>query len=240
MRDFFLCLGFIVWFFLALPFYSSASYAQSNTPGSDEDSESDLVVRIVRFSGNQNISNGTLSTLVRTDNNREFLGIPRFTPWYYLWQLLRVGESPAYLDREMVATDIERIQVYYENLGYFETNVDTSIIEYRKNRVEVSFIIDEGPRSRLESVSFTGIPDFDDQELTDSFYRNSEFSGSFLNDSTFAANEPYLLQKLRQEQARIITFLKNNGYASVQRDSVQALAKPTDEQRQPLRHPFYH
>jgi len=228
MRDYFLCLGFIVSILFTLPLVPSVSYAQSDDSGSDQDSESDLVVRIVRFSGNQNVSNSTLSTLVRTDNNREFLGIPRFTPWYYLWQLFRVGESPAYLDREMVANDIERIEVYYENLGYFETEVDTSIIEYRSDRVEVSFIIDEGPRSRLESVSYTGIPDFKDPELKDEFYANSEFAGSIINDSTFAADEPYLLQKLRTEQTRIITFLKNNGYASVQRDSVQALAKPVE------------
>ncbi len=229
MRDFFLCLGIIVSFLLTLPFLPSATYAQSGSSGDSEDSETDLVVRIVRFSGNQNISNSTLSTLVRTDNNREFLGIPRFTPWYYLWKLIRVGESPAYLDRAMVANDIERIEVYYENLGYFDTRVDTSIIEYRENRVEVSFIIDEGPRSRLESVAYTGMPDFDDPQLTDEFYSDSEFSGPFINDSTFATDEPYLLQKLRSEQTRIITFLKNHGYASVQRDSVQALAKRVDE-----------
>jgi len=228
MRDFFLRLGFIILLFSSLLIIVPDLNAQSSSSDNDENSESDLVVRIVRFSGNQNISNGTLTTLVRTDNNREFLGIPRFTPWYYLWQLLRVGESPAYLDREMVANDIERIEVYYENLGYFETEVDTSIIEYRKNRVEVSFIIDEGPRSRLESISYTGIPDFEDQQLLDEFYSNSEFAGSSLNDSTFSADEPYLLQKLRLEQTRIITFLKNHGYASVQRDSVQALAKQVD------------
>lgn len=228
MRDIFLCLGFIIFILFTQPFLSQTISAQSSSSGTNEDSDSDLVVRIVRFSGNQNISNSTLSTLVRTDNNREFLGIPRFTPWYYLWQLLRVGESPAYLDREMVANDIERIEVYYENLGYFETEVDTSIIEYREDRVEVSFIIDEGPRSRLNSVSYTGLPEFDEPELTERFFANSEFAGSFINDSTFKADEPYLLQKLRSEQTRIITFLKNNGYASVQRDSVQALAKPVD------------
>ena len=229
MRQIFLCLGFIVSFTLFLPFLSSTIAAQSSSSGENEDPDSDLVVRIVRFSGNQNISNSTLSTLVRTDNNREFLGIPRFTPWYYLWKLLRVGESPAYLDREMVANDIERIQVYYENLGYFETQVDTSIIEYRKNRAEVSFIIDEGPRSRLESISYTGMPELEEPRLKEQFFSNSEFAGTFSNDSTFVVDEPYLLQKLRSEQTRIITFLKNNGYASVQRDSVQALAKPVDE-----------
>ena len=225
MRDYFLRLGFIITLIITHTFLLAPANAQSGSSASQEDSDSDLVVRIVRFSGNQNVSDGTLSTLVRTDNNREFLGIPRFTPWYYLWRLIGVGESPAYLNREMVATDMERIEVYYDNLGYFETEVDTTIIEYREDRVEVSFIIDEGPRSYIESVSYTGLPEFEEPELTRRFYDNSEFAGDTIDDSTFTVDEPYLLQKLRTEQTRIITFLKNNGYASVQRDSVKALAK---------------
>ena len=234
MRDFFLRLGIIITLLTAHTLLLATAGAQTGSSGSEDDSESDLVVRIVRFSGNQNVSDGTLSTLVRTDNNREFLGIPRFTPWYYLWQLIGVGESPAYLNREMVATDMERIEVYYDNLGYFETDVDTTIIEYREDRVEVSFIIDEGPRSYIESVSYTGLPEFEDPELTRRFYRNSEFAGDAIDDTTFAADEPYLLQKLRTEQTRIITFLKNNGYASVQRDSVKALAKRQQQNKNQL------
>lgn len=227
MRETLSCLGFICLVTFFTFFTPQKPFAQNNINSNGDDPESDKVVRIIRFSGNQDIRDGTLRTLVRTDNNREFLGIPRFTPWYFLWQLIRVGESPAYLDREMVATDIERIEVYYENLGYFEAQVDTSIIEYKENRVEVSFIIDEGPRSRLKSVSYSGLPQFENPDLKDSFFAGSEFRHDFINDSTFAVDEPYEVQKLRREQTRIINFLKNNGYAAVQRDSVQALAKPT-------------
>lgn len=225
MREIYLCLGFIFSLLFLPSFLSQILYAQTNGTINQDEPDSEKVVRIIRFSGNQDISNGPLRTLVRTDNNREFLGIPRFTPWYYLWRLIGVGESPAYLDREMVGTDIERIEVYYENLGYFDVAVDTSIIEYKKNRVEVSFIIDEGPRSRIKSISYTGLPEFDDPEQREVFLNNSEFAGPSIDDSTYAADEPYELQKLRSEQTRIINFLKNNGYASVQRDSVQVLAK---------------
>jgi len=229
MRHVLLSLGsFIILLFL-LQSIPQEACAQNSSSVDENGEESDDVVRVVRFSGNRDISDSALRTLVRTENNREFLGIPRFTPWYYLWQAFGIGESPAYLDRETVGNDIERINVYYENLGYFETSVDTSIIEYKKNRVEVSFIIDEGPRSRISSVSYTGLPQFDDPELIPRFYSDSEYNGSIVNDSTIAVNEPYLVQKLRREQTRIITFLKNNGYASAQRDSVNALAKPVEE-----------
>ena len=193
---------------------------------SSDDSDREQVVRIVRFTGNNAVTDGALSTLVRTRNNREFLGIPRFTPWYYIHQLIGVGESPALLNRETVGSDIERIRLYYENLGYFEASVDTTIVEYRPGRYEVSFIIDEGNLSQLQSVSYTGLPNFQENgNLVSTFLNQSEYAGQFENDSTFSVNEPYRAQKLRQEQSRIIDFLKNNGFAAVQRDSVRALIK---------------
>ena len=201
------------------------SCAQSNQ-NAEEISEDEMeVVRRVRFTGNSNVSNRNLRTLVRTRTNREFLGIPRFTPWYYIWRMVGVGESPSLLDREVVASDMDRISVYYENLGFFDAEVDTTIIEFRENRFEVSFLINEGPASSINTVSYTGLPDFENPSLIDDFYSDSEFSGRMVNDSTFSYNSPYRAQELREEQTRIINFLKNNGYASVQRDSVRALLK---------------
>ncbi|MEX0906222.1 MAG: BamA/TamA family outer membrane protein [Balneolaceae bacterium] len=199
-------------------------YAQ-NVQNNVSESEEDKVVRKVRFTGNDNVNSRTLKTLVRTRNNREFLGIPRFTPWYYIWQVFGVGESPTLLDREMVANDMERISIYYENLGFFEVEVDTTIAEYRTDRVEVSFLISEGPQTYIRSVAYTGLPGFEEPGTSDNFYSRSIFSGNAVNDTTFEVNQKYRAQTLREEQTRVITFLKNNGYAATQRDSVQALLK---------------
>lgn len=208
---------------------AEGTFAQNGTNAGGSETESEKVVRKVRFSGNDNVSTYALETLVRTRTNREFLGINRFTPWYYTWRLLGVGEEPRYLDREVVANDLERIRIFYENLGYLDVEVDSSVVEYRKNRVEVSFLIDEGPVSTINSVSYTGLPDFDDQpKITERFYNTSVFSSSKLNDTTFVYSGAYRVQELREEQTRIISFLKNQGYASVQRDSVKALVKRLD------------
>jgi len=214
-------LSFFVFFLLA-----EITFAQNGESSGISETDSEKVVRKVRFSGNDNVSNYSLETLVRTRTNREFLGIKRFTPWYYTWRLFGVGEEPRYLDRETVANDLERIRIFYENLGYLDVEVDSSVVEYRENRVEVSFLIDEGPVSTINSISYTGLPDFDNQpEITDKFYNESVFSSSKINDSTFAYSGAYRVQELREEQTRIINFLKDQGYASVQRDSVKALVK---------------
>ena len=205
---------------------AEVTIAQNEPANEVSITETDKVVRKVRFSGNNNVSDYSLETLVRTRTNREFLGINRFTPWYYTWQLFGVGEEPRYLNRETVANDLERIRIFYENLGYLDVEVDSSIVEYRKNRMEVSFLIDEGPISTINSVSFSGLPNFESQpEIAKRFYATSIFVSSRTNDSTFAYSGTYRVQQLREEQTRIISFLKDYGYASVQRDSVKALVK---------------
>lgn len=187
------------------------------------------VVRIVRFNGNNYVSDRVLYNLVRTRTNREFLGIPRFTPWYYIWRVFGVGESPSELNRETVANDIDRISIFYENRGFFDVQVDTTVIEFRNNRYEVSFLIQEGAQSTIRSVSYTGLPAFASESEQLNFYRQSRFRGEQINDSTFQYNSSYAVQELREEQSRIINFLKNRGFAAVQRDSVRALLKRDSE-----------
>jgi len=200
-------------------------YAQSST--TNIDSTSDNIVRRIRFSGNKHVKDRTLETLIRTKTNREFLGIPRFTPWYYIWELSneRFGEDPVYLDRAVVTNDMERIQLYYESLGYLRVNVDTTIVEFKTDKVEVSFIVNEGTPSRIETISYRGIPFFTDQQKRIDFLRNSPLTSARINDTTYTVDRQYNTQELGNEQQRIIDFLKNNGFASLQKDSVIALVK---------------
>lgn len=177
------------------------------------------------------MSSRTLETLIRTRTNREFLGISGFTPWYFIWQASngKIGEEPSFLDREVVATDMERLLLYYNSLGFRGAEVDTTIINYKKNNYEVSFLISEGPPSVVTSVSYANMPEFDDPGILTGFLRRNTLSGKPINDTTFAVNRRFNTQELRTEQLRIIDFLKNNGYASVQRDSVTALVRPNPE-----------
>ncbi|MEX2603018.1 MAG: BamA/TamA family outer membrane protein [Gracilimonas sp.] len=201
-------------------------YAQQ----SQDESNTEDVVRRVRFSGNNQVKDRALTTLVRTRTNREFLSIPRFTPWYYIWRTTngRFGEKPAYLNRITVANDMERIALYYESLGYLDISVDTTIVEYRSNRIEVSFIMNEGKPYTINSISYSGMPDFEEPHIKSNFLEESALTRERIDENSFRVNRQYNSQDLSIEQQRIISFLKNNGYASVQRDSVTALVKPNE------------
>jgi len=189
----------------------------------------------VRFSGNRFVKDRTLENLVRTKTNREFLGIPRFTPWYFFNRISngRFGESPSLLDRDVVINDMERIRLYYQSLGFREVGVDTTIVEYRRNKIEVSFIIDEGEPSRVESLTYSGFPFKDDPERRRRFFIQSNMTRLGIDDSTFSVGRQFNAQELKDEQLRIISFLRNNGYASVERDSVIAYVRP--DSTNPLR-----
>ncbi|MDZ7774032.1 MAG: BamA/TamA family outer membrane protein [Balneolaceae bacterium] len=186
------------------------------------------VVRIIRFAGNNHVADRTLEDLIRTHTNREFLGIPRFTPWYFLHRLTgRFGEPPALLDRATVATDMERIARYYQTLGFLDAAVDTNIVEFKSNRVEVSFLIREGPRSTISTLAYTGMPALPDEVEGNlqAFYRNSPLTREQVDDTTFRVDRPYSQNDLRNEQTRIINFLKNRGFASIRNDSVNVLVR---------------
>ncbi len=206
--------------------------SQNNITSSDT---TDNVVRIIRFVGNDNVKDNTLETLIRTQTNREFLGIPRFTPWYFIWQLTdKFGEKPAYLNRATVANDIERIKQYYKTIGYLEATVDTNIVEFKKNRVEVSFLIDESKAFNIQTLAYSGIPSFEDSTLVPNFLARSPLTKSSINDSTFTVYKRYSENELTSERNRLITFLKNNGYASVQKDSVRVLMRHDSTNRHQL------
>jgi len=216
-------------FFSALTLWSGLFFAcpdQAMSQNSAETDTTDKVVRIIRFVGNDNVKDNTLETLIRTQTNREFLGIPRFTPWYFIWQLTKkFGEPPALLNRSTVANDIERIKQYYKTVGFLEATVDTNIVEFKKNRAEVSFLIDEGPSFSIKTVKYAGLPQFQDSTKVPRFLNNSPLTRKRINDTTYVMDQRYSENKLNQERNRLLTFLKNNGYAAVQRDSISVLMK---------------
>ncbi|MEQ9279548.1 MAG: BamA/TamA family outer membrane protein [Balneola sp.] len=229
MRNTLSTISFITISFLFTVLLTSTAQVNVSAQNSSvvSDSTSDKVVRRIRFSGNRNVKDRTLETLIRTKTNREFLGIPRFTPWYYFWELSngRFGEDPIYLDRSVVSNDMERIRLYYESLGYLRVRVDTTIVEYKTDKVEVSFILTEGTPSEIETISYRGLPFFSTFEKRIDFMRASPLTNDRINDSTYTVNRQYNTQELGAEQQRIINFLKNNGFASIQKDSVIALVQ---------------
>jgi outer membrane protein insertion porin family len=184
----------------------------------------------VRFSGNNNVRNTTLRTIVRTQPNRELLSVPGLTVWYWVNQLNKNwGEPPSRLDRQTVSNDIQRIQTYYRSIGFLDAQVDTIIVEYGRNKYEVSFLIDEGRQATIRNVYYSGLPNFDDDRILERYFRRSAIIRNQINDTTFTVNRKFSNDLLATERNNLINLLRNNGYASVQRDSVNIFVQRNDD-----------
>ena len=71
-----------------------------------------------------------------------------------------------YVDRRQVDEDINRLTSYYRSLGYMVARVSRSM-EYRNDDrwLNLTFVIDEGPRFTVRDVSFEGNDLFDNDQL---------------------------------------------------------------------------
>ena len=209
-----LLLGLIVCYVSAI--------AQSN--GAVVGDISDSRITKVRFAGNDAVRTSTLHNLVRTKSNRRLLNIPGFTVWYWLNNLnSNWGEGPNRLNRQIVTNDIERLKAYYGSIGYLDVEVDTIIVDYGLKNFEVSFLIQEGQQSKISQVLYSGFPKFDDVNILELFYRRSKIASNPVNDTVFQSSKVFTYELIGDERTEIMSLLRNNGYASVQSDSVRTV-----------------
>src|SRR5262245_806182 len=121
----------------------------------DCDGPTDREVRAVKFVGNATLSEDDLSTIVITTPSTFF---NRYLGW------LHVGAKRCLPDNGL-RRDVLVLQQYYLNNGFYLAKVDTTITPVGNKRVEVSFRIDEGRPSVIDSLTITGldsVPNRDD------------------------------------------------------------------------------
>lgn len=212
---------------IMVQFFPTAPILSQNLPDSISSTQSGAIVRQIEFKGNSSVSSRTLEQLIRTRTNRSLFGIDRLTPWVFIYNITasRFGEAPSLYDPEVASSDVERILLYYESNGYFDSEVEVYVEPLRKNKVRVIFTIVEGTQTTIETLSYAGFPSLIPSSQLQSFLREGIPYKSILNDTTLLLNRGYNVQELRDEQDRILNFLKENGFASALRDSIQVLAK---------------
>jgi outer membrane protein insertion porin family len=72
------------------------------------------------------------------------------------------------VQQNKIDEDIERLTGYYRGLGYFHAKVGKELAFDSSGKwLTITFIINEGPRYRLRSVSFVGNERFEDQKLVE-------------------------------------------------------------------------
>lgn len=201
-----------------------------------------LRISKVRIKGDQVFSNDQLLTRIRTRANRRFLRIPGFNWWLWLYNLgdsgffgnrvgnalKSTGEPPAYLDYLVLDQDIERLKLMYQQAGYRNARVQTSVDTTARKRIEVTFSIEQGKPTHVRNVTF--------ETTSPALSQNTGLvDGSLLSKgnvfenggSGFKADDQLFSEALlHEERKRILDFLRKDGYAAVSRDSIKAVVTP--------------
>ena len=110
-----------------------------------------------------------------------------------------------YFDRDEFAVDIQRIEKFYFDRGYFDATVDTlTVKDSAEHSIKITFSINEGNPYRIEKIVYEGLDSVDEQtklKLLNHDEKRVTVSDIFNRDN------------LSKELERITGILTNNGYA---------------------------
>jgi outer membrane protein assembly factor BamA len=202
------------------------------------------LVSHIRFEGVTSFSESTLLLRVRTRANRRFLGVPGFTWWRWLYDtgasgrlgrrvgkvLMATGEPPAWLDSTLLAADIERLRLFYQQEGFRAAQVTAAVLPGRRpQHHEVVFRIAEGQPTYVRHVRYQGLEALDPPQQMQ-LARASVLRPAALDPAQplqfQARQQRYSEPVLLEEGRRLLAFLRNQGYALATRDSIHALVFP--------------
>jgi outer membrane protein assembly factor BamA len=115
-----------------------------------------------------------------------------------------------YFNRINLDEDIQRLNKFYFDNGFFDVIIDTSTVTNEEDEeIDVKFIIIENTRYTIKEIRLQGL---------DSIPQNVK--NEIAADRVVNAGEPYSRSKINQEKDRIINILQSNGYFYAQIDTV--------------------
>lgn len=166
----------------------------------------DYEVTRIRFEGNETISDDRLLAILQIRESPSFI-------WKFLYTISeKLGEKPEYYDPVTFDTDYGRIKNYYIDNGFFNSVIDTSIqTNPEKKTVALTFRIHEGPRSLIDTIQYIGFDHLPDP-LRDEVEK----------DALVKKGDPFVMERIVAERARIVTAFFNHGYVGIRIDSVTA------------------
>ncbi len=139
---------------------------------------------------------------------------------------MNLGEPRVIVDETVLATDLEQLRVFFEREGYPQTEISYHI-EIDGNHAYITFNIVQGPATLINRVSYTGLDSLDLLQRRQ-LVQTSLFPP--LPDQPLLDYKPvsqrFRESQLLEERSRLLTLLRNMGFAAVTRDSIRAIVTP--------------
>lgn len=162
-------------------------------------------VHTLRFIGNKNLSDDLLLQVIQT----------RETPaafWKFLHKISdKLGQKAEYFDPIVVEADYLRLTRFYNDQGFLESKIDTSIhYDEKRKRLNLTFNITEGRRSFIDTLVYHGV------EGMPSIVIDEVKSKPFVK-----IGDPYVIELVEKELRRYVNAFANNGYAGVKVENIR-------------------
>lgn len=107
-----------------------------------------------------------------------------------------------------VKNDVQRLLEVYQKSGRFGARVEPKIIKLERNRVNVVFEIEEGKKTKVQSVNFIGNKRFSDRRLKDVILTKEAAFWRFLT-----ATDTYDPDRMNVDEELLRQFYLKRGYA---------------------------
>ncbi len=105
-------------------------------------------------------------------------------------------------------SDLKRINDIYIKSGRYLAKIEPKIIQKEGNRVEIIFVVDEGPRATISKILFVGNEQFSDSELSEEI--STKESRWY---KPFSSNDVYDSDRIEFDREKLRRFYGSRGYA---------------------------
>ncbi len=131
-----------------------------------------------------------------------------------------LGESRI-LDKSLIDRAEQELKRQYLSRGLYAVQITTTVTPIERNRVNVTFAVDEGEVARIKQINIIGNKAFSKDDLRGQLKLST--SGWF---TWYSKSDQYSKQKLAGDIEALRSFYLNRGYLEMQVDSTQVSISP--------------
>ncbi len=131
-----------------------------------------------------------------------------------------ISESKIF-DRSILDRAEKEVKRQYTSRGFYSSKVTTTVTPLERNRVSLTFTIDEGDPSKIVDINIIGAKAFSESTLRKEFEQTT--SGWF---TFFTKDDQYSKQKLSGDLEKLRSYYTNRGYLDFNVESTQVSITP--------------
>ena len=172
-----------------------------------QDPSQGLEVARIHFEGNESFHDDALLSIMQTKESPAGF-------WKFMYTVSeKLGDKPEYFDRLLFEQDFAHLQTFYKDQGFFSVHIDTLLRpDFGHKSIAVSFLIHEGHRSLIDTIQLIGFDVLPAALMEEIETRPLVEKG-----------DPFVVDHIVSERARIVNAFFNNGYADAKVDSIVPL-----------------